>query len=51
MGLSVKLLSTSYGSDSQLQPLTTFLINGHTTIDAGSLGLGLAQSSRAILPM
>jgi len=41
MGLRVKLLSTSYGSDSQLQPLTTFLINGHISVDAGSLGLGL----------
>src|SRR5882724_7864044 len=46
MGLSVKLLSTSYGSDSQLQPLTTFLINGHITIDAGSLGLGLAPEQQ-----
>jgi cAMP phosphodiesterase len=46
MGLSVKLLSTSYGNDSQLQPLTTFLINGHVTIDAGSLGLGLAPEQQ-----
>src|SRR5215831_14919647 len=45
MGLSVKLLSTSYGTDSQLQPLTTFLINGHVTLDAGSLGLGLAPEN------
>ncbi|HZS43671.1 MAG TPA: 3',5'-cyclic-nucleotide phosphodiesterase [Blastocatellia bacterium] len=46
MGLSVKLLSTSHGSDSQLQPLTTFLIDGHVTVDAGSLGLGLAPEQQ-----
>jgi cAMP phosphodiesterase len=41
MSLRVKLLPTSLGSDSQLQPLTSFLVNDCVAIDAGSLGLSL----------
>jgi cAMP phosphodiesterase len=47
MKLRVKLLPTSYGSDSQLQPLTCFLVNDNVAIDAGSLGLSLAPDEQA----
>jgi cAMP phosphodiesterase len=46
MSLRVKLLPTSHGSDSQLQPLTSFLVNGRVAIDAGSLGLSLAADEQ-----
>jgi cAMP phosphodiesterase len=42
MNLRVKLLPTSHGSDSQLQPLTSFLVNDSLAVDAGSLGLSLS---------
>lgn len=42
MALRVTLLPTSHGSDSQLQPLTSFLINGQVAVDAGCLGLAVA---------
>jgi cAMP phosphodiesterase len=47
MSLRVTLLPTSYGSDSQLQPLTAFLVNGGLAVDAGSLGLSVAPDRRA----
>ena len=42
MGLRVTLLPTTYGSESQLQPLTSFLVNDRVAVDAGCLGLALA---------
>ena len=44
MGLRVTLLPTCHGSESQLQPLTTFLVNGRIAVDAGSLGLAVEPS-------
>ncbi len=41
MGLRVTLLPTCHGSDSQLQPLTSFLINDRVAVDAGCLGLSV----------
>jgi cAMP phosphodiesterase len=46
MSLRVKLLPTSQGSDSQLQPLTSFLVNDCVAIDAGSLGLSLTHEEQ-----
>jgi cAMP phosphodiesterase len=39
--LRVKLLPSRAGSDSQLQALTTFLINDRVAIDGGSIGFAL----------
>jgi cAMP phosphodiesterase len=47
MSLRITLLPTSYGSDSQLQPLTAFLVNDRVAVDAGSLGLSVAPERRA----
>ncbi len=47
MPLHVQLLPTSLGDHSQLQPLTTFLINQTVAIDAGSLGLALSADDLA----
>jgi ribonuclease BN (tRNA processing enzyme) len=41
MPLQVQLLPTSAGDSSQVQPLTSYLVNGTIAIDAGSLGLAL----------
>ena len=40
--MRVKLLPSRAGSDSQLQALTTFLVNDRVGIDGGSLGFALA---------
>src|SRR5947209_5152881 len=47
MSLNVQLLPTSAGTTSQVQPLTSFLINGKYAIDAGSLGFVLAADQLA----
>jgi len=40
--LRIKLLRSSTGEDSQLQALTTFLVNDCVAIDGGSIGLALS---------
>lgn len=47
MSLRVTLLPTSHGSDSQLQPLTSFLVNGRLAVDAGCLGLSVDPERQA----
>jgi ribonuclease BN (tRNA processing enzyme) len=47
MSLTVQLLPTSVGDSSQLQPLTTFLVNRTIAIDAGSLGFALRRDDLA----
>ena len=48
--MKVKLLRSSTSEDSQLQVLTTFLVNDCIAIDSGSLGLALApQGMPAVL--
>ena len=41
MPLQVQLLPTSAGDSTQIQPLTSFLLNGVIALDAGSLGFAL----------
>jgi cAMP phosphodiesterase len=41
MSLTVQLLPTSAGDTSQVQPLTSYLVNGVIALDAGSLGFAL----------
>lgn len=43
MSIRVQLLPTSQGDTSQVQPLTSFLLNDHIAIDAGSLGFALSS--------
>ena len=40
--MRVKLLPSRAGSDSQLQALTTFLVNDRVAVDGGSIGFALA---------
>lgn len=47
MPLTVQLLPTAVGDRSQLQPLTTFLVNSTVAIDAGSLGFALTRDQLA----
>jgi cAMP phosphodiesterase len=47
MSLAVQLLPTAPGDRSQNQPLTTFILNGHIALDAGSLGFALAGQQLA----
>jgi ribonuclease BN (tRNA processing enzyme) len=47
MPLDVQLLPTSPGDRSQTQPLTSFLVNRHIAIDAGSFGLSLPAEQLA----
>lgn len=42
MPLTLQLLPTSPGDTSQIQPLTSYLINGCIALDAGSLGYSLS---------
>ena len=43
MSIRVQLLPTSPGDTSQVQPLTSFLLNDHIAVDAGSLGFALSS--------
>src|SRR5438309_10126851 len=47
MSLTVQLLPSFAGEPSQLQPLTSFLVNDTIAIDAGSLGFALAPDRLA----
>jgi len=47
MPLTVQLLPTAAGDHSQLQPLTSFLVNSTVAIDAGSLGFALTRDQLA----
>ena len=47
MPLSVQLLPTAPADRSQTQPLTSFLINNHIALDAGSFGFALSADQMA----
>lgn len=45
--MKIKLLPSNTNADGQLQLLTTFLINDHVTIDAGSIAVALTPQEMA----
>ena len=47
MSLTVQLLPTSAGDSSQVQSLTSYLVNGSLALDAGSLGFALSGDQLA----
>ncbi len=49
MGLKVRLLPSTAGKPSQLQCLTSFLLNDRVSVDGGSLGFALDPTEMAVV--